>query len=203
MNLPVWPLLDYMPSAYRPSANRGIGEDFAGTVIKSGSAASQFKPGDRVHGFAVTLPGLGNSSGVLQDIAWIDITKACVTHAPATWSWEAAAAIPLVWLTARTCIDSIEQNVAAAAKDSGRKGKVAVLGASSSTGQYIVRQAVARGWDVMGTCSGRNADFVRSTLGASTVVGTQSLRVSFRPRLTLSNRLHSAKRSRGCRGFQA
>lgn len=45
-----------------------------------------------------------------------------------------------------------------------------VLGGSSATGTYTIHLAKAAGWRVLSTCSSRNVDFVRDTLGADEVV---------------------------------
>lgn len=93
-----------------------------------------------------------------------------VVKKPSSWSWEQASALPLVWLTARTTVDAVEPDVV-------KTKKVAVLGGSSGVGMYSVYLAAQRGWDVLATCSGRNAEFVKS-MGASTVVDYTSTSVS-------------------------
>ena len=62
-----------------------------------------------------------------------------------------AAALPLVWLTARTTIEAVAPFVTSTKK-------IVVLGGSSSVGMYAVHMAKARGWHVVATCSGRNVD---------------------------------------------
>ncbi|KAI0108116.1 hypothetical protein F4814DRAFT_426855 [Daldinia grandis] len=47
--------------------------------------------------------------------------------------------------------------------------KIVVLGGSSSCGIYVVYLAKQRGWTVKASCSGRNANFVRST-GADDII---------------------------------
>ncbi|KAK2614770.1 hypothetical protein N8I77_001572 [Diaporthe amygdali] len=151
MGLPLWP---YLPS-FIVAPEKGVGEDFSGVVQDAGKD-SGFKPGDEVLGIAPILPG-----GTLQEIIRLDIKTSVVILKPADWSWEQAAALPLVWLTARTVIAEVEHYVT--------NGKVAVLGGSSSTGMYIVHLAKSRGWTVTASCSGRNADLVRS-MGASDTI---------------------------------
>jgi len=53
-------------------------------------------------------------------------------------------------------------------KDTQSK-RVVVLGGSSATGMYGVLLAKQRGWKVLSSCSGRNADFVKE-MGAEVVV---------------------------------
>ncbi|KAL1297648.1 hypothetical protein AAFC00_006204 [Neodothiora populina] len=154
MNLPIWA---YLPASVSPP-RKGVANDFSGIVEVAGDE-SGLKPGDEVFGiqFAVT-------TGTLQQLVLIDTkdSASLVVKKPSTWTWEQAAALPLVWLTARTTIAAVEPDVV-------KHKRIAVLGGSSSTGMYAVHLAAARGWDILTTCSGRNADFVRS-MGASTVV---------------------------------
>ncbi|KAI1370680.1 alcohol dehydrogenase [Hypoxylon crocopeplum] len=149
-----YPLLPYLPNFIIPS-HKGVGEDFSGVVEAAGSS-SGFKPGDEAFGIIPFIPG-----GTLQEEIQIDTKASVVALKPTDWSWEQAAALPLVWLTARTTIAQVESHV--------KNGKVAILGGSSSCGMYAVYLARLRGWTVMASCSGRNADFVRS-MGASDVV---------------------------------
>lgn len=162
MNLPVWSLP--LPLGHITTVRKGqmgLGEDFAGTVLAAGSAVKDVAPGDQVFGLSMTIAG---STGTLQQIAVIDTSKAAVVKKPAHWSWAQAAALSLVWLTARTIIDAVEPAVT---KGAGKK--LVVLGGSSATGMYVVKQAQARGWNVLATCSERNADFVKS-MGAQSIV---------------------------------
>jgi NADPH:quinone reductase-like Zn-dependent oxidoreductase len=149
MNVPLWslPYLNYA---------KGIGADFSGIVLKAG-AESEFNAGDEVFGLVVSP-----SIGTVAEIVHIDTKDWPVLKKPKDWSWGQAAALPLVWLTARTCITCVEPYV-------GESKTVAILGGSSATGMYAIHLACQRGWKVIATCSDRNADFVRS-MGASEVV---------------------------------
>ncbi|KAK8090994.1 hypothetical protein PG994_000499 [Apiospora phragmitis] len=149
MGNPLWP---YISEAIVRS-HKGVGEDFSGVVEEAG-ASSGFKPGDEVFGIAPFLP-----EGMLQETVQIDVksSSAVVLPKPADWSWEQAAAVPLVWITAQTCI--------------------AILGGSSNCGIYAVHIAKQRGWEVAATCSGKNADHVRS-MGADTVIDYTTTEVS-------------------------
>lgn len=152
MGFPLWP---YLPSLLVPS-QKGVAEDFSGVVQEAGKD-SGFKPGDEVLGISPFLPG-----GTLQETIRLDPRGgSVVVPRPADWSWEQAAALPLVWLTARTVIAEAEGYV--------KNGKVAVLGGSSATGMYVVHLAARRGWAVAASCSGRNAEFVRG-MGAGEIV---------------------------------
>ena len=151
MNSPLWslPLLRGIV--------KGIGEDFSGVVIRAGER-SGFRSGDDVFGFH----WVSGSRGTLAEVLVVDSERDIVLKKPEAWSWNQAAALPLVWLTARTCIACAEPYVRSA-------GTLAVLGGSSATGMYVVHLAKRWGWKVVATCSGRNADLVKS-MGADEVV---------------------------------
>ncbi|KKY33989.1 putative reticulon-4-interacting protein mitochondrial precursor [Diaporthe ampelina] len=152
MGFPLWP---YLPGFVLPP-HKGVAEDFSGVVQEAGPG-SGFKPGDGVLGIGPFLPG-----GTLQETIRLDTKNgSVVVPKPADWSWEQAAALPLVWLTARTLIAEVESHV--------KNGRVAVLGGSSATGMYAVHLAARRGWAVAASCSGRNADLVRG-MGAGEIV---------------------------------
>lgn len=163
MGNPLWP---YIPAAVI-RANKGVGEDFSGVVEEAG-ASSGFKVGDEVFGITPFLP-----EGTLQEVIQIDIKNlsAVVLPKPADWSWEQAAAVPLVWITAQTCIAKAAPWVPT------NEGKIAILGGSSSCGIYAAYIAKQRGWEVAATCSGKNADHVRS-IGADTVIDYTTTEVS-------------------------
>ncbi|KAG8161129.1 hypothetical protein KVR01_009393 [Diaporthe batatas] len=152
MGFPLWP---YLPSFVMPS-QKGVAEDFSGVVQEAGPE-SGLKPGDEVLGISPFLPG-----GTLQKTMRLDTKRGSVViPKPAGWSWEQAAALPLVWLTARTTIAEVERYA--------KNGRIAVLGGSSATGMYAVHLAARRGWTVAASCSRRNADFVRS-MGAGEII---------------------------------
>ncbi|KIW03461.1 uncharacterized protein PV09_05230 [Verruconis gallopava] len=151
MNLPIWNL-PYM------GFPKGIGKDFSGVVISAGKD-SGFQSGDEVFGLF-----MGSDRGTVAEVAVIDVKKgAVVLKKPGAWSWNKAAALPLVWLTARTSIASVEPYIKPESK------RLVVLGGSSATGMYTVHLAKQRGWTVFSTCSSRNSDFV-SSMGADIVV---------------------------------
>ncbi|KAK7023940.1 putative alcohol dehydrogenase protein [Favolaschia claudopus] len=134
---------------------KGVGEDFSGVVEQAG-AKSGFKAGDEVFGMVDFLSG-----GTLRETMRINTEKAAIVRKPTDWSWEQAAALPLVWLTAKTAIARAAPYV--------KNGKIAVLGGGSSSGMYAVYLANQRGWTVITTCSAAKAELVRS-LGASEIV---------------------------------
>jgi NADPH:quinone reductase-like Zn-dependent oxidoreductase len=160
MNLPIWSL-PYMASP------KGIGKDFSGVVLAAG-VESGFEKGDEVFGLFMS-----SKYGTLAEVAVVDVSQkageAVVLKKPESWSWNQAAALPLVWLTARTSIAGVEDYMTSSKK-------VVVLGGSSATGMHTVYLAAQRGWTVLSTCSSRNADFV-SALGAQKVIDYTSTSV--------------------------
>ncbi|KAI2472878.1 alcohol dehydrogenase [Annulohypoxylon bovei var. microspora] len=159
MSYPIFPRL---PNFITPS-HKGVGEDFSGVVEEAG-ADSGFRAGDEVFGIIPFVSG-----GTLQENIIIDTRKSVVVDKPTDWTWEQAAALPLVWLTARTTIEQVESHV--------KNERVAILGGSSSCGMYAIYIAKQRGWTVVASCSGRNADLVRS-MGADDIIDYQSTSVS-------------------------
>lgn len=157
-NIPIWPL----------NVPKLTGCDFAGEVLATGNAVSDFKPGDHIMGVSMWQ----GWNGTLGEVIIADTTSGCFVKKPQNWSWEKAGGVSLVWLTARTMIENATRAIA-----TSKAKKLAVLGGSSATGMYVVQIAKQRGWDVLASCSGRNTDFVRS-MGAGTVVDytSQSVR---------------------------
>lgn len=79
---------------------------------------------------------------------------------PKTMSFAEAAAVPLAGLTAYQGIFE---------KGSLKEGQtLLVLNASGGVGSFAIQYAAAKGIQVVGTCSGRNEEFVKS-LGADVV----------------------------------
>ena len=144
------------------TAEKTICSDFSGTVIQGGEG-SGFSEGDEVYG--VNMKPFNPCSGTLSEIAHIDLSSACVIKKPKEWTFREAAVFGCVFLTARTSIEKVEPYVNASTSK-----RVVVTGGSSATGIYTILLAKKRGWKVLSTCSGRNTDFVRDTLGADEVV---------------------------------
>ena len=105
------------------------------------------------------------SAGTLSEVAHIDLGGACVVKKPKDWSFIQAAGLGCVFLTAQTSINKVNDYV-----EPSTTKRVVILGGSSATGIYTILLAKKRGWKVLSTCSGRNADFVRETLGADEIV---------------------------------
>ena len=139
-----------------------IGSDFSGIVLAAG-AGSGFAEGDEVLG--VTLKPISSCGGTLSKIAHIDLKTAAVSKKPKQLSFVQAAGLGCVFLTARTCIKSVETYV-----DASSSKRLAILGGSSACGLFEVWLAKQRGWKVVATCSDRNAEFVTNAFKADEII---------------------------------
>lgn len=132
------------------------GGDACGTVVEA-DPGGRFKPGDRV--YLLTTRFMPNSKlGCYCE--FVSVPDAHVAKAPASLSSEAAAALPVVALTAWQALD-------AAALAPGQR--VLVHAAAGGVGSVAVQLAKQRGLVVAATCSAGNADYVRK-LGADEVI---------------------------------
>ncbi|KAF7531381.1 hypothetical protein G7054_g8910 [Neopestalotiopsis clavispora] len=151
------PLLGYIPN-FLLQEHKCVGEDFS-SIVEEAGASSGYTAGDEVFGIVYFFP-----SGSLSEKITVDTNspgKAIVLPKPIDWSFEEAAALPLVWLTAQTTIAAVEPYI--------QTNKLAVLGGSSSCGMYVSHIAKQRGWQVIASCSGSKADFARS-MGADEII---------------------------------
>ena len=131
--------------------------DFSGSIIAGGRTG--FIQHEDV--FGLTLKPYDDCGGALAEMAQFNMANTVAVRKPKEWTHEQAAAIPLVWLTARTCIESVSEAVEASTSK-----RVAILGGSSAVGIYTIILAKRRGWKVLATSSGKNKAFVTETLGA-------------------------------------
>ncbi|KAK5107799.1 hypothetical protein LTR62_000667 [Meristemomyces frigidus] len=150
MNLPMWRI----PTMATP---KGCVCDFSGTVIAGGRTG--FIQGDEI--FGLTMKPMTKGGGALSEMAEFDMANTVAVKKPKQWSHEKAAAISLVWLTAKSCIEQVSQYV-----DETQTKRVAVLGGSSAVGIYTIILAKQKGWKVITTSSQRNKDFVTTSLKA-------------------------------------
>lgn len=132
-----------------------LGGDIAGIVEEVGVEVKDFKPGDAVYG--MTLSG-GFSGGYAE---YALAKPDAIVLKPGDLNFEEAAAIPVAALTAWQAMFDL------AHLSSGQR--ILITGASGGVGSMAVQLAKARGAYVIGTASGRNAEFVRS-LGADEFV---------------------------------
>lgn len=157
MNLPFWsvPLPMFQ-------SEKTLCSDFSGTVVQGGEGCG-FSEGDEV--FGVNMKPFDPCAGTLSEVAHLAVGPTCLTRKKKEWTHNQAAGLGCVYLTARTCVERVAPYV-----DSSSSKRVVILGGSSACGIYCIPIAKKRGWKVLSTCSGRNADFVHNTLGADEVV---------------------------------
>ncbi|KAK3705620.1 zinc ion binding [Vermiconidia calcicola] len=165
MNLPSWNL----PWNALYGEEKGCVCDFSGTVL-SASRESGFQGGDEI--FGLTLQPYAPNGGALGEIADISMSTCVAAQKPKEWSHEKASAISLVWLTAKRCVEAVEQYV-----EGSKNKRLAVLGGSSAAGIYSIILAKQKGWTVATTSSSRNKDFCLNDLKVDTHVDYTSQNV--------------------------
>ncbi|MBH8574806.1 NAD(P)-dependent alcohol dehydrogenase [Nostocaceae cyanobacterium CENA369] len=130
-----------------------LGFDLAGEVVEVGSEVTRFKTGDSVYGSA-SFPGGGYAE-------YAAVPENLVALKPANLSYEEAATVPLVAMTALQALRN-QGNIQAGQA-------VLINGASGGVGIFAVQIAKALGAEVTGVCSTKNLDLVKS-LGADRVI---------------------------------
>src|SRR5215203_4058498 len=154
-----WAIVSGLPYIARPvyglrrPKNAVRGTDVAGTVDAVGTGVTRLQPGDEVFGWCSEL------GGAFAEYA--SVSEDALSLKPANLTFEQAAAVPMAGLVALQAL-----------RDHGgvRAGqKVLINGASGGIGTFAVQIAKARGAEVTGVCSTRNADMVRS-IGADHVI---------------------------------
>jgi NADPH:quinone reductase-like Zn-dependent oxidoreductase len=143
---------------------KGIGRDYAGEVVAIGDElqkSGKWNVGDEVYGLCNRTTAEGTFTQYLCVAPGEPIAKK-----PKTLSYQEAAAIPLVVLTAFACLDWLPPE----SQSPNEKRRIVVSGASGGVGIWCV-QLAKKLYDshVIGICSGRNADFVKE-LGADEVL---------------------------------
>lgn len=126
------------------------GVDVAGEIAAVGSKVNQFKPGDKV---------FGSCSGSFAEYACAAASK--LVKKPEDVTFEQAASLNVAGLTALQGL-----------RDKGRikpGSKVLINGAAGGVGTFAVQLARSFGAQVIGVCSTRNVDLVRS-IGADEVI---------------------------------
>ncbi len=132
----------------------GLGLDVAGVVEETGSAVTQFKPGDKVYGVP-NFPGDGSYAEYIVAKAsqfWI---------MPHRISFNEAGALPSCALIAWNGIVELTK------VEPGQR--VLIHGAAGGVGNLAVQFAKAMGGYVIGTASAYNVDFLKE-LGADEVI---------------------------------
>jgi NADPH:quinone reductase-like Zn-dependent oxidoreductase len=128
-----------------------LGWDAAGVVEKVGPAVTWFKPGDRAYGYCRRHE---LEYGTYAD--YVTVPEGYLAHMPEDVTFEQAAALPLVGLTAHQGLEIL-----------GLRGGeyLFVSGGAGGVGHMVIQLAVARGARVVATASPANHDFLRE-LGA-------------------------------------
>jgi len=128
-----------------------MGWDAAGIVEAVGPAVTWFKPGDKAYGYCRRHE---LEYGTYAD--YVTVPEGYLAHMPDELSFEEAAALPLVGLTAHQGLEIL-----------GLRGGeyLFVNGGAGGVGHMVVQLAVARGARVAATASPANHDFLRE-LGA-------------------------------------
>ncbi|KAI5842557.1 chaperonin 10-like protein [Morchella snyderi] len=184
-----WPLLRLLKGA----GPKGLGRDYSGTVVAVGGDCKDWRVGDEVFGLFFKVGG----EGTIREYLVVDPATDPVVAKPASVSHEQAASIPLVALTAFTCLEWLPPP-----HEDGTPREVVVVGASGGTGVWVTQftdtgtgagsdsgagthadpdadadtgagaDAVAKkhyNCNVTAICSGKNASFVAS-LGADRTI---------------------------------
>lgn len=145
------PFLARLGGGLRKPKDPRLGADIAGRVEAVGKNVREFKPGDEVFG-AIGAGGFAEYACTREKNLALK---------PATISFEAAAAAPVVGYTA------IQGFRHAGGIRAGQK--ILVNGAAGGIGTFAVQLAKSYGTEVTGVCSTRNLDLVCS-IGADHVV---------------------------------
>lgn len=129
------------------------GVEFAGVVEEIGREVTKFKVGDEIYGASPSAGGANAEYFVLGE-------NQVVAPKPSNFSFEEAATIPWGGLAAMHYLK--EGNVT-----TGKR--ILIYGASGSVGTIAVQLAKELGAEVVGLCSTKNVELVKS-LGADEVV---------------------------------
>jgi NADPH:quinone reductase-like Zn-dependent oxidoreductase len=130
-----------------------IGYDVSGVIVEKGDEVHNFKIGDAVYG---RVPQ--NQMGTVAEYVVVDHTV--ISKKPANITFEEAAGLPLVGLTA---IQALER-VALKAGD-----RILIHAGSGGVGSFAIQYAKAKGAYVYTTTSTENVDWVKA-LGADRVI---------------------------------
>jgi len=130
------------------------GYDIAGVVEKAGAKVTKFKAGDSVYAYI----GLGEGGGYAQ---YAVVTEQEAAPKPKSLTYESAAAVPVVALTAwQALIDTAKLSAGQT---------VLIHGGSGGVGSFAIQIAKASGAKVIATASTANQDFLKQ-LGADVAI---------------------------------
>jgi len=131
-----------------------LGTDVAGVIESVGASITQFQPGDEVF-------GLSFYNGAFAKYLCVPEKQLVLVPKPSNISFDDAASTPYAGFTALFCLRDLGKI------QSGQK--VLINGASGGTGTFAVQIAKSFGAKVVGVCSTRNLERVRS-IGADEVI---------------------------------
>ncbi len=132
-----------------------LGNDAAGVVVDMGTGVTGFQVGDRVFGQLFHVP-LGEGTYAQYTIA---DAGGAVARLPARITPETGAALPTAGLTALGLVDAI---TAAA------NATVLIVGASGGVGSFCTQIAASRGFRVLATAAGHDAERMKALGAAAT-----------------------------------
>jgi NADPH:quinone reductase-like Zn-dependent oxidoreductase len=130
-----------------------IGYDVSGVIVEKGTEVSNFEIGDAVY---ARVPQ--NQMGTLAE--YVAIHSSVISKKPANISFEEAAGLPLIGLTA---IQALER-VGLKADD-----RILIHAGSGGVGSFAIQYAKAKGAYIYTTTSTKNVDWVKA-LGADRVI---------------------------------
>lgn len=139
---------------------RVLGFDAAGIVESVGGGVTDFSPGDEVF-YAGDVTRAGSNS------EWQTVDSRLVARKPATWSFEEAAAVPLVALTAWELLFE-RMGVGPDGSDSGKA--VLVINGAGGVGSALIPLARSAGLRVVATASRPETVAWCKSLGADEVI---------------------------------
>lgn len=168
---PVDALLQYNPGFIPITYPAVLGQDVAGEVVES--LTSRFKVGDRVIGHCMGIVSKRPQEGAFQE--YMVLRDNLAAQIPDGMGFERAVVIPLGLSTAAAGFyqEGFMGLRLPGLKGEGKKEVVFIWGGSSSVGCNAIQLAVAGGYEVVTSASGKNAEYLRG-LGAKTVVNRNS-----------------------------
>ena len=142
-----------MLATIAPEAPSILGCDMSGIVVETGAGVTDFSPGDEVYGCA---GGVKGCPGALAEYMAADASL--VARKPQSLTWEQAAALPLVSITAW---DGLIDRAGA-----GPGQKILVHGGTGGVGHVALQLCAARGAEVWTTVSSAEKAATARQLGA-------------------------------------
>jgi len=119
-----------------------LGADYAGEVAEVGKDAGEFKPGEKVFGFA---------SGAYSE--FVTVAEKDLVRMPRTVDYETAASLPTPAVTGYQLVLEAVQ--------AGKGQRILIHGAAGSVGSVAVQVARLQGARVFATASARDAEYLK------------------------------------------